>query len=321
MREDIYRRLQFFYFRYILRLFKLLKKRPRFLFDLSDAGVGIGNIICVTPAIAALRGLYPQSIIDVKLIYGELLEDWKIVDEIYDSKTTEEAYDAVFRYHFGKDSRKINTIKLDVVIDKNEARYHFEKIQRMGYKGAMPPLYVSVKPLDMPFPKDRLKIGIVNCGKDVNFGLNGESKSWPHYDELIMNLLENYRCRIYFIGGADEKGKMKVSGDHIVDCVGQYNLAQTAFILKSCDIVIGNDCGPMRIADAVGVRHYVIWGPTSRNKNAYLNNFVDIYNKNVTCRPCQGRNKRERCGHLACLTDLKPVDVIKAIHELKYWQK
>lgn len=124
----------------------------------------------------------------------------------------------------------------------------------------------------------------------------------------------------YLIGGPSEKGKIKITDEHVIDCIGRYILPETAYILKNCDIVVGNDSGPMRIADAVGVRHYVIWGPTSPVKNGYLNNSFDIYNKKITCRPCQGKDKTKKCEHLACLYGIKPADVISAIEELKEWK-
>lgn len=320
--QQIYGGLRFFYFKYYLKLLKFLKKKFRFLFDLSDPRIGIGNVICVTPAIAAVKELYPNSTIDVILRYKDLLKGWKTVDNLYDDHNYgEDRYDGVFIHELGKESSRINSIKLDVVVGKNEVCYHFEKIQHMGYAGVMPGLYVSSKPVDMFFSKDRLKIGIIDCGKSENFALNGESKSWPYYDELIKILLENYNCQIYLIGGPYEEGKMKITGEHIENCIGKYTLPETASILKNCDIAVGNDCGPMRIADAVGVKHYVIWGPTSEVKNGYLNNYFNIYNEKIECRPCQGKNKTEKCQHLACLYGIKPEDVISSIEELRKWKK
>lgn len=169
---------KFLYFRFYLKLLKLLGKKPHFLFDLSDTRIGIGNVICVTPAIAAVKKLYPNSIIDVILNYKDLLEGWDLIDNLYDGrKIPDKKYDAVFIHGLGRESNKINSIKLDVKANKNEVKHHFEKIKMMGYKDEMPPLYISVKPADMSFPKGKLKIGIVNCGKSENFALNGESKS------------------------------------------------------------------------------------------------------------------------------------------------
>ena len=321
IKRRIYEKVKFCYFRYIFRRYR--KKKARFLFDLSDSRIGIGNIISVTPAIIAVKALCPDSLIDVKLKYKELLQGREIINDLYDedSPHRDNEYDFIFTHELGKESRTINSLKLDVAVDKNETRNHFEKIKLIGYMGEMPGLYVSIKSVDIPLPKDRLKIGIINCGKNENFGLNGESKSWPYYNELIRILLEDFRCRIYLIGGPYEKWKIKTAGEDIIDCIGKYTLPETAYILKNCDVIIGNDCGPMRIADAVGVRHYVIWGPTSPVKNGYLNNYFDIYNEKIACRPCQGKNKTEKCSHLECLYGIKPADVISVIEELKEWKK
>lgn len=134
-------------------------------------------------------------------------------------------------------------------------------------------------------------------------------------------MLEDYNCQIYLIGGPAERGKIKISDQRLIDCAGKYNLPETAFILKNCGIVIGNDCGPMRIADAVGVRHYVIWGPTSDVKNGYLNNCFNIYNKEAGCRPCQGKDRKEKCQSLECLYGIKPEYVISLVKELQEWKK
>lgn len=309
-------------FKYLRKKFRFLKRRPRFLFELSDPSVGIGNIINVTPAIVALKALYPKSLIDIKLKHIDLLQGWEIINDLYDdSGGRDNRYDFIFRYGYGKRSYKINSLKLNVVVYKNEARNHFKKIQQMGYMGKMPKAYVSVKPVNIVFTKDRLKIGIIDCGKNKGLGLRGESKSWPYYDELIRILLENYYCQIYLIGGLYEKDKIRIKDEHVMDCVDKYTLSETAYILKNCDIVVGNDCGPMRIADTVGVRHYVIWGPTSPVKNGYFGNYFYIYNKEIACRPCQGKEKKEKCEHLVCLYGIKPLEVISAIEELKKWKK
>ncbi len=295
----------------ILRYFLKLSPPKKVLFDLR--GFGIGNVIQVTPTIIALKKLYPKVSINLLTEHKYFLKNWKIINKILleeESKISE--YNLIFSYKYHLNLLKYIPLKL--TFKENEAIGNFKIIRSLGYSLNIPPKYFPLKKTKLKFPKDKIKIGIIDCGGKENSFLNGESKLWPYFPKLINLLIKNYNCQIYLIGGDLERKRIKIKEDkRITNCLGKYSLPETAHIIKKCDFVIGNDCGPIHIAEAVGTKHYIIWGPTSEIKNGSLSNYHNIYNRKAKCRPCQGKNKKKKCKHLKCLYDLKPEEVIKEI--------
>ncbi|MBI3312643.1 MAG: hypothetical protein HYZ83_00220 [Candidatus Omnitrophica bacterium] len=300
------------------------KKKPRVLFDLRRAG--IGNMIEATPAIKALKQLYPDSAMDLWTSPKELLTPGPGAPDIHHIYSTEEIppdldhYDLRFNltYDLAQSNRVLgNAIWIKPPLDQSEEDYYLDRIRWLGYKGPKPAYYAAVKPVDLDFPPERLKIAIVNCGKEENMGLRGESKRWPYYNQLIHQLMEKAQVQIYLIGSARDEYLLTVASDRVIDCRGKYSLPQTAFILKQCDLAIGNDCGPMRMANAVGTKCYILWGPTSEIKNAYQGDYVSIFNPNLDCRPCQGAGRDQECQSQECLYGLYPNDVLCKIEEIE----
>jgi ADP-heptose:LPS heptosyltransferase len=47
------------------------------------------------------------------------------------------------------------------------------------------------------------------------------------------------------------------------DWVGRLTLPELAALLAMCDLYVGGDSGPLKMAEAVGARSVSFWGPTS----------------------------------------------------------
>ncbi|MBI3307620.1 MAG: hypothetical protein HYZ84_07440 [Candidatus Omnitrophica bacterium] len=300
------------------------KKPPEILFDLRTAGVG--NIVEITPAIVALKRLCPQSLVDLWIEPKELLMDGPEalqIRHIYQKKEIPEAADEYdLRFNLTYDASQADCVSGKVVwikppLNQSEEDYYLNRIHWLGYQGAKPERYVSTQPVDLDFPSGRLKIAILNCGKEKNFGLQGESKRWPYYDRLIAQLIAGGDVQIYLIGSDQDQYSLTDSSGAIIDCRGKYSLPQTAFILKQCDLAIGNDCGPMHMADAVKTKCCIIWGPTSEIKNSYQGDYVSISHTDLDCRPCQGRHFNTKCQSQECLYGLYPDVVLSKIKEIQ----
>ena len=165
-----------------------------------------------------------------------------------------------------------------------EREYDLDVVRRLGYSGAVPPLYVSLKAPDSIAP-DGPYVCLCPGGKTLPIWRH---KRWPYYPDLIeMLLAKDAGIRIFILGTADDVlEKADVWGERVRDMRGKLTLRQTAWLLKHSAVAIGNDCGPMHIADAVLTPSVVIFGPTCEVKNGPRNR-GRVACAEMSSRPCQ----------------------------------
>jgi len=152
-------------------------------------------------------------------------------------------------------------------------------------------------------------------------------RRWPvmKFLEVSRLFLKNYDGKIFLIGGKDESldnkkfkkllCKEMPYENRVINCAGM-NLNETANVLDSVDLYLGNDSGPMHMATALHTQVISIFGPSS---SFYYG--PDSYNsKNATisldleCAPCNstGCKLTDDDKKYSCLTEL-PVSTV--------WQK
>ena len=59
--------------------------------------------------------------------------------------------------------------------------------------------------------------------------------------------------------------------------------------LKYCEFFVGTDCGPFHISQSFGKKAFVINGAAVSNKTSYSKNVYRVFDKNLTCLHCKGR--------------------------------
>ena len=275
----------------------LVSKNPRVLIVMNEGGVG--NAVVATPFVQAVRMLWPAAEITILIPSGDIFKGWVIPDVI--TSSVEDIKGKVFDHTFFPywiwhglpgwsnccDLGQVHYPKvwLEKILLKPEGIYYLDMLKKFGYRGPAPPLYVSMKPPEIePAPVD-LRICLVPGGKSE---AQWRHKRWPYYRELANELLNNYpEAQVCIIGTREDPIEGQLPEDkRIVDLRGNLTLCEVAWVLKNSDLTIGNDCGPMHIADAVQSRSLVIFGPTCELKNAYSNKAVAV-SVDVPCRPCQ----------------------------------
>lgn len=288
--------------------------------------IGIGNAVQATPLVQAIRMLWPKANITVLTPPGDLLDDWCVPDFITDSTENlkSKSYDHTFfpygmwqniaqwqaRLELGR--VHCPRVWLRAWLLKPEVEYNVDMVRRLGYRGGCPPLYVSLKQPDESIIPDKLRICLVPGGKKE---LMWRHKRWPFYNELIQLLLEEYpRSQICIIGTQnDDYGGELPSVPQVIDLRDRLSLRQTAWVLKHSDLAVGNDCGPMHIADAVQTPSIVLFGPTCELKNAPRHKSVSLSTE-PPCRPCQYSSLIETCTEPICMTELSPGLVMEKVN-------
>ncbi len=146
------------------------------------------------------------------------------------------------------------------------------------------------------------------------------TKDWPleHFAELGRRLISEMGCRILIVGGAgDEAAGARLAaeiGDAARNLCGQTDLPGLCSRLKSLDLLVTVDSGPMHWADAMGVPLVAVFGATDPDRTGpYRQREWVVVREGLPCRPCHSRTCAR--GDLACLQTLDVETVLRAALE------
>jgi ADP-heptose:LPS heptosyltransferase/GT2 family glycosyltransferase len=152
-----------------------------------------------------------------------------------------------------------------------------------------------------------------------------EIRRWPasHFAELIDLLVERDGVQVAIIGVAGD-GEIATQvlqtvrhHNRVSNLTGKLEFSDLVALLSASALFVGNNSGPKHLAAGLGVPTVGIhsgnvdpreWGPAGRRA-------VAIWRR-VRCAPCQ-LSRPEQCDRqLACLTELRPVDVYSTCKRL-----
>jgi ADP-heptose:LPS heptosyltransferase len=285
---------------------------------------GIGNAVQATPLVQAIQAHWPIAQLTLYTPFCDLFDSWCIPVEVVDSTKAvlERTWDDTFvtwsaiwpirgaegSTHWGA----IHTVPLlGAWFIKPEREYNLDMVRRLGYEGASPPLYVSLRPASSWRPKPGLWIAMVPGGQT---SLKWRNKRWPYYSELATALLARFaEVQLCIIGNRDDLSETHFSeSDRLLDMRGRLSLAESAWVLKHMFLAVGNDCGPMHMADAVHVPTLVLFGPTCELKSGPQHGGRAL-TTSISCRPCQYVQSHVTCADPRCLSDLTVTAVMDSI--------
>jgi len=153
----------------------------------------------------------------------------------------------------------------------------------------------------------------------VHMGGSGHwNRKWPLEKFLLLcqSYLENEDGKLIFVGGKEEQVTCESAKDllesrcnargRIINCCGT-DLNTTAAVLSRVDLFVGNDSGPMHIANALNKRVIAIYGPSAYaavNPKEYDRRNITIRLK-MECIPCLVNDCRLPANRkLSCLNDI-----------------
>ncbi|WP_461518295.1 lipopolysaccharide heptosyltransferase II [Porticoccus sp.] len=151
----------------------------------------------------------------------------------------------------------------------------------------------------------------------------GPAKRWPegHYATVAAHKLAQ-GWQVWLMGSEKDKSVAEsiieaVPADQRQRChnlAGVTKLEDAIDLLSVSDAVVSNDSGLMHISAALNRPLVVVYGSTSPGFTPPLNERVAILSIPVDCGPCFQRE----CplGHMKCLNDLLPAQVIAALDKL-----
>ena len=152
----------------------------------------------------------------------------------------------------------------------------------------------------------------------------GPAKRWPehHYAAVAQHWIDHGGQVWIFGSGKDQPVADAIvetldngASEHAVVLAGNTSLEQAVDLLSATTAVVSNDSGLMHIAAALKRPLVAVYGSTSPGFTPPLGDRVAVVRLGLACSPCFERE----CplGHLNCLRQLPPSQVIDALQQLE----
>lgn len=161
---------------------------------------------------------------------------------------------------------------------------------------------------------------------NINASSLNQNRRWPleYYVDLCKDLIKENRNMIALIGAQEDVGYVKeftsfIKSENILDLSGQLQIEELIYLIKNCNVFIGNDSGPLHIACALdkptvsffGPETPLLYGPPDDSKHI-------VFYKDIYCSPCLNiyNSKTFICHDNQCLKQITPEEVKQEIKEI-----
>jgi ADP-heptose:LPS heptosyltransferase len=286
---------------------------------------GIGNIILATPLLQALHEIGYCIDLTLDADYkqvSDLFSEWCVVNHLV-SETLDHAsfsrYDAVVpaippfywprfqqRYRGGSTGNIVERPP-DTLFYRNEQEYYLAFARRLGWTKIEPPCMML--PLSPSSPAE-VNANTVVLAPGCKTG-EMAAKRWPWFSELSERF-----DNVAVVGTTDDlrtiKGEPLEFPDHCRSFTGKLTLKETARLIASAGIFVGNDSGLSHLAAALGVPTIMLFGPTPDVTLGHLPPNVVVIRAGLACEPCWFTNRFIACQRtIECLMSVS-VDAVVA---------
>lgn len=118
------------------------------------------------------------------------------------------------------------------------------------------------------------------------------AKRWPveRFASLATRLQEQWGARVLVIGGKDDAPLAQAIAEQargqVLVTAGRLGLRQSAALLEQADVFIGNDSGPLHLANAVGTPVVGLFGPTDPANFGPRTGPHQLVRHALPCSPC-----------------------------------
>jgi len=159
---------------------------------------------------------------------------------------------------------------------------------------------------------DGNKVRVVLCNASVKNGSRrGSVLGWPFFPDLSKQLLDLGFDVILLAQEGELKG---CCGKNFV---GKLTLAETAGVMKQCDVIICPDTGLMHVADALGIPIILLMGPSHMTKSGPLVSKYRVVRKFISCAPCYQTGLWDLCTDRKCMDMIEVSDVLSTLFSMK----
>lgn len=325
----------------------------------------IGDIVLTTPAIRCLK----TQLKDVEIHYltkksfVSILESNPYVDKIHTIKENisevmsdlkNENFDFIVDLH-----HNLRSLQVKRKLKKPSASFNklnIEKFLMVRFKiSRLPTIHIvdryldtvkqlnvsnDGKGLDYFIPaKDEINLGTIpetHRNGYIGFVIGAAHATKRLPVEKIISICKKLNRPIILLGGKEDEAKgdqiKKAVGVLIFNACNQYNINQSASLVKQAQKIITHDTGLMHIAAAFQKQIVSVWGNTipefgmqpyfgakaeTKNPKSVIPNpkseIIEV--KNLSCRPCSkiGYDKCPK-GHFRCLKEIDEGQIVSTIN-------
>lgn len=205
---------------------------------------------------------------------------------------------------------------------KNHRVYEYNDIA--AYVGKAPGLTVPLRPArekTRSLRKIFLQEGIDTAQPIVSIhpGAGNIHKQWGSREFAeIGDWLSSSGMQVVFIGSARDAKKIEEISSYkkqpSFDLSGRLTLGELIALFDMSTLFIGNDSGPMHLADRVGIPVVALFGPVDEERWGPLSEHSIVLRGEEPCKECTGSDCEY---HFKCISSLSPDRVKHAIDRLR----
>lgn len=234
----------------------------------------------------------------------------------------------LFKFLFIKDYYIANPYKYEIAESSNILNNKEKQHKSLLYRNLLDIKDYS----DIQLNKDFFigKSGSKINGKYIVFASgSGElekQKRWVSsgYRKLLLSIMKNTNYKVVFVGSVGEQTIVEeiISNidkkilKNILQLNGKTKLIELIEVLRSSELVIGNDNGILHIASAVNANILGLFGPTDYNITGPIGDYVNIIDNRIDCAPCYGKEGNIKgCDDNICMKNIDAERVFKKVEE------
>jgi len=298
----------------------------------------IGDMVVATPVFRLLKQKFPDAKITLlcKPMCKPLMEHNPFVDVIITSQNDwKRKFDIVVELR-GTWKTWLKSIVYTPKYRLDRGSVRFKNKLTQGNLNDRETNYLIVKPLvgEMSIPKAELypapedKEFVKGFIEEIalsSFAVfhataNKPLKEWSQdrFAQLAVDVSEKYELQIVFIGAPNESERIESLRQKMhkpaINLAGKFTLTQLLVFFEYAALYIGNDSGPMHIANVAGVPLVGLFGPGPANVFYPIGEKVRILHHVLPCNPCD----QIHCvrPNDSCMDMIKVEDVKKQVSEL-----
>jgi ADP-heptose:LPS heptosyltransferase len=204
----------------------------------------------------------------------------------------------------------------------HNVEFNLDALRKLEIPITLKKLNISVNVVHEEFANDFINKHNIASKNIIGISMTGnwEAKKYKtnDYIEVVNKINKIYDVNFILIwGNENEKKECEKVQANFKDnsfVIPDSPIRYLAAIIKKCDLIIGNDSGPMHIAVTQGVPVLGIYGPTDQAlQGPYGENNLTVVNANIDCLYCNLLDCK--IGNV-CMTELSKDLIIEKLNEL-----
>jgi heptosyltransferase-2 len=145
-------------------------------------------------------------------------------------------------------------------------------------------------------------------------------RRWPlgHYLD-VADQLAGRGLEVVIVGGSgDTRFSRAFRGHQVTDMVGKTDLIGLCGVIKSADVLVTHDSGPLHLARLVGTPSVALFGPTDPREKATTEDGTVVLwqGTKFPCAPCYDGRGYAQCSRNRCLESISSEEVVRHVHLL-----